>query len=79
MTNIGKISDKEKYVYRGYRIAFDGKAECSFGNGYVRNVLIFGVHNSSSSHADNVKNNFLVLGEGDTFRINGSLVYQKKN
>ena len=28
--------------------------------------------NSSSSHTDNCKNDFLVLGEGDTFGINGS-------
>ena len=32
--------------------------------------MIFGVDNSSSSHSDNRKNNFLVLGEGPTFRIN---------
>ena len=31
------------------------------------------------SHADNLKNNFLVLGEGPTFEINGSLVHQKKS
>ena len=47
---------------------------CLFGatniieNGYsfysARNVVIFGVNNSSSSHADNRKNNILVLGEG---------------
>ena len=45
--------------------------EWSFGNDYTRNVIIFGVDNSSSSHADNLKNNFLILGEGDTFGING--------
>ena len=39
------------------------------GNYYARNVIIFGVDNSSSYHADNLKNNF--LGEGDTFGING--------
>ena len=44
----------------------------SFGNDCARNVIIFGVDNSSSSHADNRKNNFLVLGEVDTFDINGS-------
>ena len=32
----------------------------------VSGVIIFGVDNSSSSHADNLKN------EGDTFGINGS-------
>ena len=58
VTNIVKKSDKEKYVYSRYRIAFDGKGELSFGNDYARNVVIFEVDNSSSSHADNLKNNF---------------------
>ena len=36
-------------------------------------AVIFGVDISSASfHADNLKNNFLVLGEGNTFGINGS-------
>ena len=45
-TNIVKNSDKEKYIDRGYGRAFDGKGEWSFGNGYARNVIIFGVANS---------------------------------
>ena len=32
----------------------------------------FGVDNSSLSHADNRKNNFLISGDGPTFRINGN-------
>ena len=36
-------------------------------------MLIFGVGNSSSSHFDNPKNNFLALGEGPTEGINGSV------
>ena len=55
-----------------YRIAFDGKGEWSFGDGFARNVLIFGVDSSSSSHADTLKNDFLILGEGNAFDINGS-------
>ena len=51
-------------------MAFDGRFEWSFGNGYAGNVIIFGVDNSSSSHTDIFKNNFLVLGEGG---INGIL------
>ena len=43
----------------------------SFGNGTVRNVIIFDFDNSLSSHCDNCKNNFLVLGESPTFGING--------
>ena len=43
-----------------------------FNNDTAINVIIFCVDNSSSSHAYNRKNNFLVLGEGPTFGINGS-------
>ena len=35
-------------------------------------VISFGVDNSSSSHADNCNNNFLVLSEGPTLGIEGS-------
>ena len=59
-------------MYSGYGIAFDGKSEWSFGNDFARNVIIFGVDNISSSHTDNLKNDFFILGEGDTFGINGS-------
>ena len=44
-------------IYSGYKITFDGKCEWSFGNKYARNVTTFR-DNSSSSHADNPKNNF---------------------
>ena len=71
-TNILKDNDKEKYVYSRYGIVFDGKSKWSFGNDFSRNVIVFGVDNSSSSHTDNLKNDFLILGEGDTFGINGS-------
>ena len=57
-TNIIKNSDKEKYVYSGYGIAFDRKGFCSFGNYYARNVIIFDVDSSSSSHTDNQKMTF---------------------
>ena len=56
MTNIVKNNDKEKRVYSGYGKAFDGASSWNFG-----------VDNSSSSHADNCKNNFLVLGKGLTY------------
>ena len=70
--SIVKSSDKEKYVYIGYEITLDSSGSWSFDNNTARNFIIFGVDNSSSSHADNHKNNFLVLGEGPTFGINGS-------
>ena len=61
-TNVVKNSDKEKYVYSGYGITFDSGGSWSFDNGFARNVITFGVDNSSSSHSDNRKNNFLKLG-----------------
>ena len=58
-------------MYCGYGIASDGR-------GSARNAIIFDVDSSSSSYADNQKNDFLVLGEIPTFGINRSLVHQKK-
>ena len=71
-TRIGKNSDKYKWVYTGYGITFDGRGSWSCSNDFAKNVVIFGVDNSSSSHADNCKNNVLVLGEGSTYNITGS-------
>ena len=59
-------------MHSGYGIAFDEKDTWDFLNDYAKNVIIFSFDTSSSSHADNGKNIFLVLGEGDTFGINGS-------
>ena len=67
-----KNSDKEKFVYGGYGIAFDGKGDW-------RNVVIFGVDNSSSSHTDNLKKDILILGEGPIFGIKGSFGASEKN
>ena len=67
-----KDNDKEKYMYSGYEIAFDGKGSLSFNDGFARNVTILGVDNSSSSHTENVTSAFSPLGKGDTFGINGS-------
>ena len=70
--NIVKNSNKEKYVYSGYGITFDSTGSWSFNNDFARNVILFGVNSSSSSHSDNRKNNFLVLGEDPTYGINES-------
>ena len=37
-----------------------------------------GDHNSWSSHTYNVKNNFLVLGDGPTFGVNGGFGASEK-
>ena len=65
-------------MYIGYGIIFNSADSWSFNNDTARNVTIFGVDNSSSSHAENCKNNLLVLGEGLTFGINRSFCSPKK-
>ena len=70
-TNIVKNSDKENYVYSGYRIAFEVKGSWNFDNYFSRSVATFGVDNSSSPHTDNQKNYFL-LSLRDTFGIDES-------
>ena len=61
---------KSKFAYNDQGIACDGEGSWSFGNGFARNAIIFGVENSSSSHVDNPKNILLVLGKGPTDGIN---------
>ena len=68
-TNIVKNNDKEKYVYSGYGITFDSAGSWSFAG----NVIIFGVDNSSSTHSDNHKNNFLILAESQTYGIKDTM------
>ena len=73
-TNIVKNSNKEKLAcISGCGIAFDGKGSWNFGNDFAENVVIFNVDNSSSSHDNNRKNNFLVVGKGP------ALVHQRKS
>ena len=67
------------FIWYSWGIAFDGEGFWSFDNASARNVLIFGVGNSSSSHTDNRKNNFLVLGEDPTQGINGNTGAAEKN
>ena len=70
-TNMLKNSVKQKWVYSGYGIAFDGGVLWNFGNDLARNIVIFGAEISWLFHADNLKNKFLVLGEGSTYGVNG--------
>ena len=65
-------------MYSGYQTAFDGEGEWYFSNNFAWNIVVFGVDNSSSSHTDNRKNDFLVLDEGDTFGINGNFGTSEK-
>ena len=65
-----KHSVKEKKLHSGYGKVFERKSEFNFDNEFGRNVIIFYVDNSSSSHNNNGKNSFLVLGEGSPYGIN---------
>ena len=62
-------------MYSDYRIACDAKVEWSFDNDYAWTSLIFRIDNSSSSHAHNLKNNFVILCEGDL----EALVHKKES
>ena len=48
-----KHTDIDNYKYYGYGIGFERKGTFSFGNGFGRNVIIFGVDMSSSPYIDN--------------------------
>ena len=74
-----KNADIEKYKYSGYGIGFDRHGEFSFGTrGFGRNCIIFGADLSSSSHANNKKNNILVLGKDFVQGINDTTIYAEK-
>ena len=66
-------------MYSGYGVIFDSEFSWSIDNGTAGKVIVFGVDNSSSSHADNHKNSFSILGEGPTFGINGSFGSPEKS
>ena len=76
--SLTKNADIDQYKYSGYGIGFDGGGEFSFGNGLGRKCIIFGADLSSSSHANNKKNNTLVLGKDFVQGINGTTIYAEK-
>ena len=77
-SQINRKCRQKKFTYNGQGIAFDGKGFWSFDEDITKNVLIFGVNNSSSFHVDNPKSNFFVLGEGPTASINVSVGIAEK-
>ena len=60
-------------MYSGYRITFDSGGSWSFDNDIARNVIMFGVDNSSSFRAANCKIIFVVL------ELMKNLIHQRKN
>ena len=76
---ITKNADPSKYKYKGYGICFDkggSVSEGSINNG--RNVLIFGVHESSLLHSNNKANNIYVMGKGPVQGIDDTTSYAEK-
>ena len=73
--SLTKHTNIDQYKYSGYGIGFDRNGEFSFGsNGFGRNIIIFGVDMSSSVHANNKKDVF-VLGKDFIIGINGTTIY----
>ena len=76
---ITKNADTSKYKYKGYGIYFDEGGSFSIGNiNNGRNVLIFGVDESSVIHSDNKANNIYVMGDGIVQGINDTTLYAEK-
>ena len=75
--SLTKNVDIDKYKYSGYGIGFNRHGEFSFGNGLGKNFIIFGADLSTSSHANNQKNNILVLGKDFVQGTNGTTTYAK--
>ena len=74
-----KNADTSKYAYKGYDICFDEGgmfSEGSISNG--RNVLIFGVHESSLVLSNNKANNIYVMGKDFVQGINNTALYADK-
>ena len=76
---ITKDADTSKYEYKGYGICFGEGGTFSKGNiTNGRNVLIFGVHESSLTHANNKANNIFDMGDGFVQGINDTTFYAEK-
>ena len=76
---IHKNADTSKYKYKGYGICFDEGGSFSIGNiNNGRNVLIFGVDESSVVHSNNKANNIYVMGDGIVQGINDTTLYAEK-
>ena len=72
-------TDTSKHKYEGYGICFDeGGTFSKGGSNNGRNVLIFGVHESSLVHANNKANNIYVMRDLFVQGINDTTLYAEK-
>ena len=76
---ITKNADTSKYKYKVYDICFDEGGLFSIGNiNNGKNVLIFGVDESSLVHANNKANNIFVMGHAFVQGTNDTTLYAEK-
>ena len=72
-------TNTSKNKYEGYGTCFDEGGTFSVGNiTNGRNVIIFGVDESSVIHANNKTNNIYVMGDGIVQGINGTTLYAEQ-
>ena len=72
-------TDTSKHKYEGYGICFDEGGTFNKGNiSNGRNVLIFGVHENSLTHATNKANNIYIIGDLFVQGINDTTLYAEK-
>ena len=75
---LAKDTDPDKYKYSKYGIGFDSCSQFSELDGsYGKNVIIFGVGNSSSVHINGKNRNILVFGEGPTQSLEDAIITSK--
>ena len=74
-----KNADTRKYKYKGYGICFDEGGIFSKGNiNNGKNVLMFGVDESSLTHSNNKANNIYLMGDLFVQGINDTTLYVEK-
>ena len=67
VTKPGDATDPDKYIYSGYGLGFDSTGDFThLQGGKAKNIIIFGVNSSNSTHATNKTQNILILGHGLT-------------
>ena len=76
---ITKNAGTSKYKYKGYDLCFDEGGTFSMGNiNNGKNVLIFGVDESSLVHSNNKANNIYFMGDDIVQGINDTTLYAEK-
>ena len=76
--SLTKHVDIDQCKYSGHGVGFDRKRTFSVDNELSKNCIIFGVDMTSSVHVDNKKNDILILGEGPTQGLDGSIMTAEK-